>query len=141
MRARAQTQDFAEPPNEQSGSAAASRPLSLDSAALGRLRAMLEGGPADELAMLVEGFMEDATQQIETIQTALTSGYLELLRRTAHTLKSNAATFGASLLSEHCQRLEGLTRSGGMEGAEGLVAAIEEAFEQVRPTLDALRQA
>ena len=70
---------------------------------------------------------------------ASADGDREQLRRVAHTLKSNAATFGAERLALACEELERAARNG--EGADGheLVGRIEAEAALATPALTAAR--
>jgi HPt (histidine-containing phosphotransfer) domain-containing protein len=59
-----------------------------------------------------------------------------VLRRSAHTLKSNAAAFGATDLAEHCASLEARARAGEVSDVGDLVTRIAAAFDVARLALD-----
>ena len=59
-----------------------------------------------------------------------------MLRRTAHTLKSNATSFGATELAELCAELESQARREAVVDADVQVNAITVAFEGARRALD-----
>lgn len=58
-------------------------------------------------------------------------------RRAAHTLKSNAATFGANELSALARELEMLGRENNLEAGNRL-EVLQEAFESVKQQLNEL---
>ena len=58
----------------------------------------------------------------------------------AHSLKSNAATFGATDLANMCLELERLGKAGTLEGAVEKFRQIESGFEMVKPAILALKQ-
>ncbi|HJP65908.1 MAG TPA: Hpt domain-containing protein, partial [Actinomycetota bacterium] len=60
-------------------------------------------------------------------------------RRLAHSLKSNAATFGAAALSGLARRLETSALEGDRAAAVDLVPAVREEFERVRAELEPVR--
>jgi HPt (histidine-containing phosphotransfer) domain-containing protein len=62
-----------------------------------------------------------------------------VVRRAAHTLKSNAATFGASALAELCAELEAQAREGDLAEGETRLGEIEAAYAAVEPELAKLR--
>ena len=98
------------------------------------------GGDTDFLAELLAAFYEDSPQQIVAMRTALASGDAETLRRAAHSLKSNSANFGALILSQQCKELEALAKIGALDGAEALIAAIDEGYQAARSALEAIKQ-
>jgi HPt (histidine-containing phosphotransfer) domain-containing protein len=57
------------------------------------------------------------------------------VRRAAHTLKSNGATFGATTFSELCRELEMLAKTGDLAGAPDLTARIEDEYALVAEEL------
>ena len=92
------------------------------------------------LTALIDTFLSDAPGLIEAARRALERGQTDEVRRAAHTLKSNGATFGATSLSELSRQLEALARSGILEGADELVARIAAEYEQVRIALETVRE-
>lgn len=92
---------------------------------------------ADFIGELVQAFLEDAPTQITQMQSALTGQDAESFRRAAHTLKSNAATFGATDLSGLARELEMLGREKNLEVGNRL-QVLEEAFDQVKNQLNEL---
>jgi HPt (histidine-containing phosphotransfer) domain-containing protein len=100
----------------------------LDPAALEGLREI--GGDAF-FADLVATFLADAPPLL----AALRGSDAEEVRRAAHTLKSNGATFGATRFSELCRELEGQARGGDLTGAPDLAARIEAEYTVVAKEL------
>jgi histidine phosphotransfer protein HptB len=90
----------------------------LDQAALDELRAL---GGEEFLSELVDTFLAEAPAQL----AALHKGDVAEVRRAAHTLKSNGATFGAGHFSELCRELEEQAKRSDLAGAPELAARIE----------------
>ncbi|HEX6714777.1 MAG TPA: Hpt domain-containing protein [Thermoleophilaceae bacterium] len=109
----------------------------LDSSALQALREST-GGDAEFLADLVGTFLEECPGQLDELRSAVASGNAGDVRRGAHTLKSNGATFGIVRVTELCRELERQASEGNLERAEEQVAAIGEALAGARPALLAL---
>jgi CheY-like chemotaxis protein len=107
----------------------------LDAAAMERLRAIAPDAAA--LGGLVTSFLDNAVVLLAQLAEAAGAGDADGLRRHAHTLKSNAASFGATDLAERCAALEGRARTGELDGAEGRVVEIAAAFEAARAALEA----
>jgi CheY-like chemotaxis protein len=105
----------------------------LDTAALEALEAAT-GDPAF-VAELVETFRRDAPKLLDTMRSSAVDGNGETLRRAAHTLKSNARTFGASSLAELCEELEATARAGVRGDVSDLVHGIESEFARVDAVL------
>jgi HPt (histidine-containing phosphotransfer) domain-containing protein len=96
----------------------------LDPAALDELR---ELGGDDFVADLVATFLADAPPLL----AALHGSEVDEVRRAAHTLKSNGATFGATCLSELCRELEEQAKAGDLTGASALADRIDEEYALV----------
>ena len=80
----------------------------------------------------------DAPDLIAQLHSALASRDAELFRRAAHSMKSNAATFGAMELSAQAKELEIFGREKNLEVGRR-VEIMEEAFRQVAKQLEALK--
>ncbi|MCQ3937712.1 MAG: histidine kinase [Chloroflexi bacterium] len=91
----------------------------------------------DFIGELIRAFLDDAPLQIAQMKTALANGDAESFRRAAHTLKSNAATFGAVELTALARELERLGRENNLEMGNRL-EVLQEAFENVKRQLNEL---
>src|SRR4051812_9419899 len=111
-------------------------PEPLDSAALDTLLDATGGDPAF-LAEMIDAYLDDTVGLFETIDGALAGGRPDELRRAAHSLKSNSATFGAMTLSAICREIE--ERSASEELDAGLPALIEQARAEYARVRDALQ--
>jgi HPt (histidine-containing phosphotransfer) domain-containing protein len=114
--------------------------VSLDTSALQALREST-GDDAEFLAELVATFLEDSPVQLAELRSATMSGNAVEVRRGAHTLKSNGATFGVVRLTDLCRQLESQASDGTLAGAMELVSAIGDALAEARPALEALTAA
>jgi CheY-like chemotaxis protein len=111
----------------------------LDASALERLRDTL-GKQADILLpTLVKSFIDDGTRLLNEASRALQQKNAQDLRRAAHTLKSNGATFGAMMLSTVAKQLEQLGREGQFEGADELIERAGREFVKAKTELEKLR--
>ena len=61
---------------------------------------------ADFVVELVQTFSEEAPQMIADLRAAHAAGAAERFRRAAHSLKTNANTFGATALGAKARELE-----------------------------------
>jgi PAS domain S-box-containing protein len=113
---------------------AQARVATVDASVLERLRATI--GSADA-AEMVRVFLDEAPSLLASLREAVDTGSADRLRRAAHNLKSNAATFGAAALSELARELEAAGSAGTLEGASGLLARTEDEYERVRSNLEA----
>lgn len=111
-------------------------PAELDPRALEDLVAM--GGTAlrDEV---IEAFEAEAASLRAALEDAVRDADTGLLRRTAHTLKSNGATLGATALADLCRELEQGAGNGGLDGAASLVGRIGTELTRVERALVAVR--
>jgi signal transduction histidine kinase/CheY-like chemotaxis protein/HPt (histidine-containing phosphotransfer) domain-containing protein len=109
----------------------------LDVNALTRLQEMM-GGDAAILEELVDGFFQDAPQLLADMREGVAAGNASPVQLAAHSLKSNAADFGATRLRDLCRELEMAAKGGSVAGRMDLVAKIEAEFERVRTALEAL---
>jgi HPt (histidine-containing phosphotransfer) domain-containing protein len=94
------------------------------------------GGDAEFLRELVETFFQDAPAQFAVLQESLAGGSAESFRRAAHSLKSNAASFGATALAAQSKQLEDLGKTGDLTGAAGLLAEAETEYARVKAALE-----
>jgi CheY-like chemotaxis protein len=111
----------------------------LDPAAIENLRGIV-GGKREFLVELVDSFLTDAPPLLAEMRGGLADGDAGRLRRAAHTLKSNAAEFGANTLAGRCRDLEELARVEKLDAVYGLLAAAEVEFERVRTALGSVRE-
>jgi HPt (histidine-containing phosphotransfer) domain-containing protein len=65
-----------------------------------------ESAGADFVVELVDTFLEDAPALIGELRSARTDADADRFRRAAHSLKSNANTFGATALAAMARELE-----------------------------------
>jgi HPt (histidine-containing phosphotransfer) domain-containing protein len=84
--------------------------------------------------------LRDVPRLVNGARRGLQQGQADEVRRAAHTLKSNGATFGAMGFSELSRELEALASSGALEGAADLIARIEAEYERVRIALATVRE-
>jgi HPt (histidine-containing phosphotransfer) domain-containing protein len=70
---------------------------------------------ADFINELIDAFLDDAPHMIQNMQTAVTAGDVESFRRNAHSLKSNAYTFGATELGLLARELELMGKESNLE--------------------------
>jgi PAS domain S-box-containing protein len=110
-------------------------PPVLDPATMRNLREMV-GGDAEFLRELIHTFLQDTPRMLSDMRQALADGDAAVLRRAAHSLKSNSAEFGAKTLSGLCRELEAIGKSGALEGADAKLTLAEAAYEQVKQALE-----
>jgi PAS domain S-box-containing protein len=107
--------------------------VALESSVLAQLEATLGERATREL---IDAFLAEGPKLISTMTDALDRGDAAELRRAAHTLKSNAATFGATALSELARDLEVMAEAQSLSEALDLLARAENEYEHVRAELE-----
>jgi signal transduction histidine kinase/CheY-like chemotaxis protein/HPt (histidine-containing phosphotransfer) domain-containing protein len=112
----------------------------LDAAALANLRDMAGDGPdgAAFFQELITGFLEDAPQLLAQMRVAIAAGDAPALRLSAHSLKSNAADFGATHLAALCRELEMKGKNADLDGTADLLARAESAYASAADALATL---
>ncbi len=90
---------------------------------------------ADFIGELIHTFLDDAPQLIAQLHGALAAGDAETFRRAAHSLKSNAASFGANRLSTLARELEMLGRENKLSEVGERLKVLEEAYQAVAQEL------
>lgn len=112
----------------------------LDKSALDNLLATI-GGDKAFLGEMIDTFLADSPVQIAAMKNATMTLQSEELRRAAHSLKSNAANFGALDLARLCKELEELGKGGRVESAPSLIAQIEAEYARAAIALRAIPKA
>ena len=116
-------------------SEAPAEPGQLAPAALARLEDMVRDDP-DLLAELVQRFInQGAPRLLAQMGEAIAGDDRQLLARAAHTLKSNAATFGAHELQQACLELELLAESASPAMAEAAAGVVEAEAARALPVI------
>jgi len=74
----------------------------------------------DFINELIDAFLDDGPNMLNNMQTALEVKDLESFRRNAHSLKTNANTFGATELGVQAKQLEYMARDNNLEVGDRL---------------------
>ena len=90
---------------------------------------------ADFIVELINTFLDDASQLLQQLDTALKTNDAETFKRAAHSLKSNAASFGANELSAWARTLEMLGRENKLNEVGDGLKALEEAYQAAEQEL------
>ena len=99
------------------------------------------GGDSAFLAELIDVFLADTVDLLAAIDAASVAGDAPELRRAAHSLKSNAATFGATALTTVARQLEELGKAADLDAVGALLAEARREFARVERSLSATRAA
>ena len=99
------------------------------------------GDDPEFVTVLLESFNNSAPAVLQELRDGMSSRDSNVVRRAAHTLKSNAATFGATDLFALCAELETHARAGELPDGQEDIERIESAYLIVRATLETWRDA
>ena len=108
----------------------------IDQATFDELKQM---SGADFINELIDTFLEDAPKIIDELKSALKANNADSFRRAAHSMKSNAATFGASQLAALAKELEMLGKENKLHETGDRLRALEEAYESASLELKELK--
>jgi histidine phosphotransfer protein HptB len=92
----------------------------------------------DYINELIDAFLDDAPNMIASMRTAVAAQDVESFRRNAHSLKSNANTFGAMELGALAKELELMARENNLNIGNRL-DVLNEAFAIVAQELEGMR--
>ena len=112
--------------------------MTIDREALDNLLE-ITGGDPEFLDELIETYLADAEEQIAAMREALADGHDAALMRPAHSLKSNSANVGATVLAELCRSIELDARNGAVPDAAARLETVETEFAYVRAALQEAR--
>jgi histidine phosphotransfer protein HptB len=93
---------------------------------------------ADFVRELIDTFLEEAPPMLAELREALAGARAEPFRRVAHSLKSNASTFGAATLAATARDLE---LQGLAAATPAALAALAQQYAAAAAELKALRDA
>jgi len=93
---------------------------------------------ADFINELIDAFLDDAPHMISEMRAALATKDIESFRRNAHSLKSNANTFGAMELGVLAKELELMGKENNLDIGNRL-EVLNEAFGKVAEALKGMR--
>jgi HPt (histidine-containing phosphotransfer) domain-containing protein len=107
----------------------------IDQAAFEELKQM---SGEDFINELIDAFLDDAPNMLSNMQTALDANDVESFRRNAHSLKSNANTFGATELGMLAKELEFMAKQNNLVVGNRL-QIIHEMYAKVAEELKGMR--
>jgi HPt (histidine-containing phosphotransfer) domain-containing protein len=111
----------------------------LDQSALDNLLKLI-GGDLELLAELIDIFLRSGPNLLENLEQSISKDDAAGLRMAAHSLKANAADFGATILANLCQELEELGKAGQLDGAADYTNQIQAEYVRVQVALENLRE-
>ncbi len=107
----------------------------IDQATFEELKQMSGG---DFINELIDAFLDDAPNMLNNMQLALDTKDVESFRRNAHSLKSNANTFGAAELASLAKELEFMAKENNLNVGNRL-EILKDAFATVAEELKGMR--
>lgn len=107
----------------------------LDRAVLEEIRALERSGATGLLRRLVGIYLKNSPTQIQALRHGVALNDAKELHNTAHAFKSSSMNLGAAALSALCRKLELGCKSGMIEEAAALIAAIENEYALVEELL------
>ena len=95
--------------------------------------------PGEEAGIreVIDAFLEDSAELVDTIGAALERNDAEVVRTAGHALKSNSGEVGADALMRICQALEHAGAAGELDEARAQYAALLDLYPQVVEALAA----
>lgn len=115
------------------------QPASVDIKVLSRLQEDV----GEEFGEIIDFFLRETPNLIADLREAIVRRDVELLYRTAHSIKSSSSNMGAKILASLSKEVEILGREGKTEVCEvcdDRIRAIEEEYSRVRDTLGEKRE-
>ena len=107
----------------------------IDKAAFDQLKQISGEDFMDEL---IDAFLDDAPGMLSGMRAALAAKDVDTFRRNAHSLKSNANTFGALELGSLAKELELMAKGNNLDIGNRL-EALEEAYQKAAEELKGMR--
>ena len=96
--------------------------------------ALQEAAGAEFVVELVDTFLEEAPVMLAELRKAQAAGTAEAFRRSAHSIKSNSHTFGATKLGEMARDIE----LGGLVTDPAPIDALEAEYQRAAAALKGL---
>ncbi|HEY7659000.1 MAG TPA: PAS domain S-box protein [Actinomycetota bacterium] len=112
---------------------------SVDAAVIDRLAASLGDQGRESVGALLDTFLGRLPEQMRGLADAARHDDLDGVRREAHTLKSNAAQFGAGRLEQLCRELESAAKEGAPDRVRENLDRVGVEQERVAAELGAIR--
>lgn len=89
-------------------------------------------GDVELLQEIMEIFLETAEEQLQSIENCIIIGDPGPVATQAHGMKGGASNFCAGRFVAAALKLEQLAKSGTLDGAQSLLAAMRESFAEVK---------
>jgi histidine phosphotransfer protein HptB len=105
----------------------------IDTGAIDTLWELL--GDAESVREMIDAFVEEVPARLAEARAGADAGDAATLGRAAHTLKSNALTFGATEMAGVARQIETDARAGDLGAAAAALPTLEGAWVSARPVL------
>ncbi len=92
---------------------------------------MLKDVMEDGFSTLLETYIDDSKIRIADLNTALSAGDADGVRRAAHSLKGSSGNLGANQMAALCLKVEEQGKEENLEGLDAALEAIETEYQQV----------
>lgn len=99
------------------------------------------GGDVDFMDELFQAYLASTPDLFTAINQALAAGDALTVQRSAHSLKTGSASFGALSFAAKCKELEDIGKTGVLETAGEKITDIEAAYPEVAAALQECVQA
>ncbi|WP_417545203.1 Hpt domain-containing protein [Marinobacter sp.] len=106
----------------------------LDKEALAELQDVME----NEFSILIQTYLNDSKERIESLKAAMNVGDTDAFAKTAHSFKGSCINIGAPRLGELCREAETAGKNERLSDVPPVLHAIEEEFQQVTDALNTL---
>lgn len=103
----------------------------LDYDTLNTLKQVME----DDFDLLIDTFVQDSNDRIQTLRKVIKGTEADLIRRAAHSFKGSSSNIGALRLSSLCSTLEKKALVHNFDGLADDLHVIEQEFAQVEGLL------
>jgi HPt (histidine-containing phosphotransfer) domain-containing protein len=94
---------------------------------------------ADFIGELIDTYCEETPRLVADLQQALAQGNADLFRRSAHSIKSSSASFGALEFAAQARELEMIGKAGDLSNAASQAAHLGDEYQQVEHALRELQ--
>jgi len=97
-----------------------------------------EATGSDFIKELVETFLEEGPGIFAELRSAISTRNADQFRRGAHSIKSNAQTFGAARLAEQARKIEITGLAADMEANSAQISALDVEFQRTALALKSM---
>ena len=107
----------------------------LDPQVLNSLREFAGAKAQTVINQIIQQYLEDGPEKLQTIETAATAQDAEALRKAAHSLRSSSANLGAIAIAQLGKTIENIARSGTTEGTSEVIKELKTEYARVEIAL------